>query len=113
MFLRSTASTIASASTKSFLFDFTNGLRRARPRHGEDLRSKLGAMANPTLTLFTGQIESVETNIQPIELRIAQLSRRTSRNGDLTLETQLLRTVQDEYRRLLLTLRNAAAVAQD
>jgi hypothetical protein len=70
-------------------------------------------MANRTLTLFMGQIESVETNIHAIELRIAQLSRRTSSNGDLTLETQLLRTVQDEYRRLFSTIRNAAAVAQD
>jgi hypothetical protein len=64
-------------------------------------------MPSPTLMLVMDRIESVETDIEAIDLHIETI-RETRANGNLSSDVALLRALQDQYQTLLVGLKTAA-----
>jgi hypothetical protein len=64
-------------------------------------------MPSPTLMLVMDRIESVENDIEAIELHTETI-RETRANGNLSRDVALLRVLQDQYRTLLVGLKTAA-----
>ena len=64
-------------------------------------------MPSPTLMFVMEGIESVETDIEAIDLHIETI-RETRTDGNLSRDAALLRVLQDQYRTLVVGLKTAA-----
>lgn len=90
----------------TLIFDF-----ECRPTPGYFMETFEIRSQDPITTcdLFRDQIEVVETSVEAIAIHLADLHSETTPNVDVKIETAVLLGVQEQYRRLLLTLQNAVA----